>query len=60
MAAVAKQSIKSIPDEILNPRTSWSDKNVYDKEALKLSKLFKKNFEQYGDSVNHLKKHGPK
>ena len=54
------KSIKNIPDEILNPKTSWTDKDAYDREALKLSELFKSNFEQYGESISHLKEYGPK
>jgi len=54
------KSIKNIPKDILNPRMSWSDKNAYDQEAVKLSNLFKENFKQYGNSIIHLKKYGPK
>ena len=54
------KSISNIPSDILDPRMSWSDKNIYDKEAIKLSNLFKENFKQYGESVIHLEKHGPK
>ena len=54
------KSIPNIPSDILDPRMSWSDKNIYDREAIKLSNLFKENFKQYGDSIIHLEKHGPK
>ena len=54
------KNISNIPSDILNPRMSWSDKDIYDREAIKLSNLFKENFKQYGKSVIHLEKHGPK
>ena len=54
------KSIPNIPEEVLNPRMSWEDKDAYDKEAFKLSNLFKENFKQYGESIIHLKKYGPK
>ena len=54
------KSIRNIPTDILDPRMSWSDKNAYDQEAIKLSNLFKENFKQYGDSIIHLEKYGPK
>ena len=54
------KSIRNIPTDILDPRMSWSDKNAYDQEAIKLSNLFKENFKQYCDSIIHLEKYGPK
>ena len=54
------KSIRNIPTDILDPRMSWSDKSAYDQEAIKLSNLFKENFKQYGDSIIHLEKYGPK
>ena len=53
-------SLHGIPDEVLDPRSMWSDKSQYDLEAKKLASLFKSNFEKYGDSVEHLKEFGPK
>ena len=53
-------SLDGIPNEVLNPRQMWDDKNQYDTEALNLSNLFKKNFEKYGNSLDHLKEFGPK
>ena len=54
------QSIKDIPNDVLNPEKSWSNKDLYNKEAKKLSDLFKGNFKKYGDLVTHLIKYGPK
>ena len=38
---------KNVPDEVLNPRSTWEDKEAYDKKARKLADSFKENFEQY-------------
>jgi phosphoenolpyruvate carboxykinase (ATP) len=31
---------------ILNPRSSWSDQDAYDREALRLREMFQANFEK--------------
>ena len=36
-----------VPDEVLNPRNTWSDSNLYDQKAFELAKLFNANFEKY-------------
>jgi phosphoenolpyruvate carboxykinase (ATP) len=41
----------SVPDEILNPRLTWSDKSAYDAKALDLATAFVKNFAQYADGA---------
>ncbi|HKR04441.1 MAG TPA: phosphoenolpyruvate carboxykinase (ATP), partial [Bacteroidia bacterium] len=42
-------SCPNVPAEILNPRTSWADKDAYDKKAVDLAKQFVKNFAQYAE-----------
>ena len=42
----------NVPSEILNPRNTWEDKNVYDEKALALAKQFVKNFEKYASGVS--------
>jgi phosphoenolpyruvate carboxykinase (ATP) len=44
------RSCPGIPPEILNPRNTWKDKEAYDKAALKLRDMFRKNFEDKGFS----------
>ncbi|MFT4156012.1 phosphoenolpyruvate carboxykinase (ATP) [Parafilimonas sp.] len=41
-----------VPQEILNTRNTWSDKNGYDKQANMLAGLFIKNFEKYAPKVS--------
>jgi phosphoenolpyruvate carboxykinase (ATP) len=41
-----------VPDEILNPRNTWSDKNEYDAKMNSLAASFVKNFAQYADFAN--------
>jgi len=37
----------NVPDEIMQPRITWSDANAYDQAALKLANMFKENFKQF-------------
>ncbi|SFB37373.1 phosphoenolpyruvate carboxykinase (ATP) [Algoriphagus aquimarinus] len=43
------QDCPNVPSEILNPKTTWEDKEGYDKQARELSAAFKKNFEKFKD-----------
>ena len=36
-----------IVSEILNPRNTWNNKELYDETATKLASMFHKNFEKY-------------
>jgi len=45
-------SCEGVPSEILNPRTTWSDKNAYDDTANNLARQFIKNFEQYAPETS--------
>ena len=37
--------VAGVPDEVLNPRASWSDKSAYDQAAKRLQAMFEKNYE---------------
>jgi len=41
-----------VPEEILNPRLTWSDPAAYDAKASQLAAAFIKNFDQYRDGVD--------
>lgn len=53
-------SIHGVPDEVLNPREAWADKDAYDQKAAFLSNLFKENFSKFTNVAEDiLKKGGP-
>jgi len=45
-------SCPDVPNEVLNPRNTWSDTAAYDAQASHLVGLFRKNFEQFADGVD--------
>ncbi|MCY3860497.1 MAG: phosphoenolpyruvate carboxykinase (ATP) [bacterium] len=38
-------SCPGVPDEVLNPRNTWSDPDAYDEAAVRLRDLFRQNFQ---------------
>lgn len=44
--------VADIPDEILSPINTWSNKKDYEKQALRLAALFKENFERYSSLLS--------
>ena len=40
-------SVEGVPELLLDPRRTWSDKEAFDAQAQKLVKMFADNFEQY-------------
>ncbi|HEX5001511.1 MAG TPA: phosphoenolpyruvate carboxykinase (ATP) [Bacteroidia bacterium] len=46
------KSCPGVPEEILNPRTTWKDKGAYDAKAIDLATAFVKNFGQYADGAS--------
>jgi phosphoenolpyruvate carboxykinase (ATP) len=53
-------SCKDVPDEVLNPRNTWSDKGAYDTQAHKLAEMFRKNFEKFGNVDASIRGAGPR
>ena len=46
------KSCLNVPIELLNPKNTWEDGNLYDEKANELAKAFKINFEQFADYAN--------
>lgn len=54
-------SCPNVPDEVLQPRNTWADKNAYDTQARKLAEMFVKNFEEFASEVSpEVKAAGPR
>ncbi len=47
----APVQVEGVPDELLEPRRTWSDGAAYDQQALKVSAMFRENFRQYEATV---------
>ena len=46
------KSCINVPVELLHPKNTWEDLNLYDEKANELAKAFKINFEQFADYAN--------
>ena len=46
------QSCPNVPSEILNPRNTWEDPELYDKKAIELAQNFKANFAKFEEFAN--------
>ena len=52
--------IKGVPDEVLNPRNTWSDPAGYDVQAARLVEMFIENFKQFESGVtDEIRAAGP-
>ncbi len=45
------RSCPGIPENVLNPRSTWADPSAYDAQARKLAGLFLENFAQYANAT---------
>jgi phosphoenolpyruvate carboxykinase (ATP) len=46
------QTCPNVPSEILNPRNTWEDPELYDKKAIELAQKFKANFAKFEEFAN--------
>jgi len=46
------QFCPNVPSEILNPRNTWEDKDLYDTKAVELAQKFKANFQKFESYAN--------
>ena len=46
------QSCPTVPSDILNPRNTWEDPNLYDVKAVELAQKFKANFAKFSAFAN--------
>jgi phosphoenolpyruvate carboxykinase (ATP) len=44
--------VPGVPDEVLQPRSTWADPAAYDAQLAKLAKMFADNFKQYAGEVS--------
>jgi phosphoenolpyruvate carboxykinase (ATP) len=41
--------VPGVDSSLLDPRSTWRDPEDYDRRAAKLARMFRENFEQFGD-----------
>jgi phosphoenolpyruvate carboxykinase (ATP) len=45
-------SVPGVPDEVLDPRSTWEDPAAYDEKAAELAAMFVKNFDRFAATVS--------
>ena len=54
-------SCPNVPEDVLDPRNTWSDGAAYDKQAKELAALCRDGFKQFSDAVtDDVRESGPK
>lgn len=46
------EECENVPSEVLNPRSTWKDKDAYDAKANKLANAFRTNFAKFEENAN--------
>jgi phosphoenolpyruvate carboxykinase (ATP) len=45
------RAVEGVPADILEPRSTWRDKDAYDRAASKLADMFVENFQQFAEEA---------
>jgi phosphoenolpyruvate carboxykinase (ATP) len=54
-------SVPDVPADILTPRSTWPDRDAYDRQAKKLAAMFQENFTKFADQVSQdVREAGPR
>jgi phosphoenolpyruvate carboxykinase (ATP) len=54
------QQCPGVPEEVLNPENTWTDKSAYEAKARELASYFHENFRQFADEVSdEIRSAGP-
>jgi phosphoenolpyruvate carboxykinase (ATP) len=51
-------TVPGVPDEVLEPKSTWADGTAYDAAASKLAGMFRANFGQFADAASEEVKQG--
>ena len=55
------QHVTHVPDDVLDPRSTWEDRDAYDHQAAKLADMFRANFEAFAPQVaEDVREAGPR
>ncbi|MCP1312046.1 phosphoenolpyruvate carboxykinase (ATP) [Paenibacillus tyrfis] len=52
--------VPGVPDEVLQPRSTWEDKQAYDAKARELAERFVSNFGKFADAPEAVRAAGPR
>jgi phosphoenolpyruvate carboxykinase (ATP) len=53
--------VTHVPDDVLDPRSTWEDRDAYDHQAAKLADMFRANFEAFAPQVaEDVREAGPR
>jgi phosphoenolpyruvate carboxykinase (ATP) len=46
------ERVRGVPEDVLQPRSTWSDPGAYDREAARLAGMFRENFKKFEADVS--------